>query len=281
MRDNPYSPTLLICSLILAMGLVGSANAQTTFTLFNVATPGPQENDTNSVSLGVQWRSTQPGTVKGIRFYRIRSSTGYAVALYDGVSRARLATKSVTNEPCGMMPCWEEIDFPSPVPVVANRTYIATYHAKGGNYASSIGYFANQVTNGPLTAPASAQIAGGNGVYHYGTSITLPDSTYQASNYWVDVVFTSSGTPPPPPTLSLSVSPPSPSLDPSVPPGTLVSTLTATWSDGSPFTGTYIFGQPDSNDGGLFSINGNTLVTAGSLAGDANTVQKVTVGASQ
>ena len=39
------------------------------------------------------------------------------------------------------------------------------------------------MTNGPLTALA------GGGVYAYGASNTFPTSTYQATNYWVDVVY--------------------------------------------------------------------------------------------
>jgi hypothetical protein len=39
--------------------------------------------------------------------------------------------------------------------------------------------------SGDLTAPA-----GGNGVYAYGSNSVFPTSTYAASNYWVDVVYT-------------------------------------------------------------------------------------------
>ena len=42
---------------------------------------------------------------------------------------------------------------------------------------------ASAVTNGPLTALA------GGGVYAYGSSNAFPSNTYQASNYWVDVVY--------------------------------------------------------------------------------------------
>ena len=45
---------------------------------------------------------------------------------------------------------------------------------------------ASAVTNGPLTALASG------GVYAYGSSNTFPTSTYNASNYWVDVVYSQS-----------------------------------------------------------------------------------------
>jgi hypothetical protein len=41
------------------------------------------------------------------------------------------------------------------------------------------------VTNGPLTALT--------GVYAYGSANTFPANTYQNSNFWVDVVFNSSG----------------------------------------------------------------------------------------
>ena len=34
-------------------------------------------------------------------------------------------------------------------------------------------------------------MSGANGVYHYGTGGGFPTDSWQASNYWVDVVFTS------------------------------------------------------------------------------------------
>ena len=40
--------------------------------------------------------------------------------------------------------------------------------------------------NGPLVAPASSQV-GGNGVYHYGSSIRFPRYTWKATNYFVDI----------------------------------------------------------------------------------------------
>jgi len=46
--------------------------------------------------------------------------------------------------------------------------------------------------NGPLTAPASAA-AGGNGVFAYGAAGAFPGNSFNATNYWVDVVFESTG----------------------------------------------------------------------------------------
>ena len=38
---------------------------------------------------------------------------------------------------------WQEVDFGAPVPIDADTTYIASYHAPNGHYAASNGYFAN------------------------------------------------------------------------------------------------------------------------------------------
>src|ERR1019366_10054122 len=72
-------------------------------------------------------------------------------------------------------------------------TYVASYHTTGA-YVATDNFFTTAVTSGTLTAP-SAATAGGNGVYAYGgTSTTgiFPTSTYNAANYWADVVFASS-----------------------------------------------------------------------------------------
>jgi hypothetical protein len=64
----------------------------------------------------------------------------------------------------------------------------------------------------------------------------------------------------------------------------VVATITTSWSDGSPFTGTFSFAQPYSNDQGIFAISGNNLIISPSgpgVSADANTVQQVTIAATQ
>ncbi len=83
-----------------------------------------------------------------------------------------------------------------------------------------------------------------------------------------------------PPYLTLSFNPPNPSIAASAPLGSVVATITATWSDGGPFTGTLSFGPPYSNDNGVFAISGNNLIVnpAGpGISADANTTLNVTV----
>ena len=72
--------------------------------------------------------------------------------------------------------------------ITANTTYVASYHTNKGEYSNDDNFFANSYTNGPLTAPSSAS-SGGNGVYAYSGSNVFPNNTYNATNYWVDIVF--------------------------------------------------------------------------------------------
>jgi hypothetical protein len=232
-------------------------------------------SDSNAVTLGVKFWSTQAGTVSGIRFYRgAASSGGYTVRLYSAGGTV-LGQATLPQDTC-TLPCWEEADFASPIPIAANTTYIAAYYTPVGQYAETNFGLTNGVVNGPLIASASSQV-GGNGVYRYASSIRFPKYTYEATNYYVDIVFT-----PTAPTLLLSINPPNPTIPSAAPAGTILGTLGATWSDGSPFTGTLSFSQPYSNDSGTFALSGNNLVVSGpGLGGDGGTVQQVTVTATQ
>ena len=63
-----------------------------------------------------------------------------------------------------------------------------------GGYPVDEWYFAEAgVENYPLSALASSD-SGGNGVFGYGAS-AFPTNTFDAANYWVDVVFAESAGP--------------------------------------------------------------------------------------
>ncbi len=79
--------------------------------------------------------------------------------------------------------------FSSPVAIAANTTYVVSYFAPNGHYAVDNTFFsAAGFDNGSLHALSNAA-GSGNGVYQYGAASTFPTASYQASNYWVDVVF--------------------------------------------------------------------------------------------
>jgi hypothetical protein len=140
--------------------------------------------DTGAVTLGVKFRASTNGKIIGIRFYKgsSQNSGTHTGALWQGSTRLAVATFAGETESG-----WQQVNFSTPVNITANTTYIASYHVTAGHYSATNDYFTTAHTNGPLTALGS-----GNGVYRYTTSLTqVPNSTYSASNYWVDVVFQS------------------------------------------------------------------------------------------
>jgi Domain of unknown function (DUF4082)/Bacterial Ig domain len=145
-------------------------------------------NDPNPVELGVKFQSSQAGSIAAIRFYKGPSNTGTHVGhLWTASGGTPLATATFSNETSSG---WQQINLSSPVPITANTIYVVSYHTSSGEYSGDDHYFDTAAqTNGPLTAPATGNVAGGNGVYAYGSNSSFPTNTYLGSNYWVDVVF--------------------------------------------------------------------------------------------
>jgi hypothetical protein len=158
-----------------------------TSTLFAATdTPAtPTVNDPQAVQLGVKFTSSQAGNVTGIRFYKGAGNTGTHVGSLWNATGTRLANATFQNESATG---WQQVNFTTPVAISAGQTYVASYHAPNGNYAANGNYFAAARTSGPLTAPASGS-SGGNGVYAYGGATAFPNQSFNATNYWVDVVF--------------------------------------------------------------------------------------------
>ena len=75
--------------------------------------------------------------------------------------------------------------------LTTGATYVVSYHTTGF-YSADGNYFASALTSGPLTAPSSAA-SSGNGVYAYGSISLFPTGSFNAANYWVDVVFAAAG----------------------------------------------------------------------------------------
>ena len=142
------------------------------------------------MELGVKFRSDASGFVTGIRFYKGSANTGTHVGNLWAADGTRLATAIFTNE---TSLGWQQVNFATPVPISANSVYVASYHAPNGGYAGDSNYFATkEVYNPPVPIHLLQDGAsGGNGVYVYGSG-GFPTQTYQATNYWVDVLFTTS-----------------------------------------------------------------------------------------
>ncbi|MGZ4602975.1 MAG: DUF4082 domain-containing protein, partial [Kineosporiaceae bacterium] len=101
-------------------------------------------------------------------------------------SGTKLASATFTGETASG---WQQVLFATPVSITAGTVYVASYFAPVGHYAGDSGFFAAAgVDNVPLHALRDG-VSGGDGVYRYGTSSGFPSSTYNSTNYWVDVVF--------------------------------------------------------------------------------------------
>ncbi|GAA3088865.1 hypothetical protein GCM10010485_28860 [Streptosporangium carneum] len=156
------------------------------------ATPDvPSHDDSSAITVGVKFRASTSGTIESIRFYKGPQNTGTHVGSLWTSGGQLLASATFSNETASG---WQQVDFSSPVSIVAGTTYVASYHTNVGFYSITRPYFTQAFSNGPLTALADGA-SGGNGVYVYGSGNLFPSNTYQATNYWVDVVFTPSTAP--------------------------------------------------------------------------------------
>ena len=142
-------------------------------------------NDNSAVELGVQFTPSANGTISGIRFYKDAQNVGPHVADLWTSTGTLLATVTFSGETSSG---WQQVNFSSPVSVTAGTTYVASYHTNGF-YSADPNYFSTPLTNGQLSAT--------NGVYAYSAGSAFPTSTYNASNYWVDVIFDGPGSQPP------------------------------------------------------------------------------------
>ncbi|MFN7875747.1 MAG: N,N-dimethylformamidase beta subunit family domain-containing protein [Pirellula sp.] len=144
--------------------------------------------DTSPVEVGVRFQTSLNGYFTGIRYYRGATNPGPHTGRLWSSTGTLLASVTFTSE---STTGWQQANFSVPVSAIAGANYVVSYYAPNGGYAATSGYFANSRTNGPLIAPAS--VAGStNGLYFYGLGGGFPVNSFNATNYWVDVMFSNS-----------------------------------------------------------------------------------------
>ncbi|MEU4695235.1 DUF4082 domain-containing protein [Actinoplanes sp. NPDC023714] len=197
--------TALLASLALVAGVLtapeAAAAAPCPCSIWpGTATPAvASDADASAVELGVKFRSDTDGFVTGVRFYKGSANTGTHVGNLWNASGTNLGTVTFTGETASG---WQTATFATPIAISANTTYVASYYAPNGRYASDDGGFAaSGVDNAPLHALRDGE-DGANGLYRYGTGGGFPTNTWQATNYWVDVVFDPAATDTTPPTVT-------------------------------------------------------------------------------
>jgi hypothetical protein len=155
-------------------------------TIFDFATPANVDGgDTASTELGVKFSSELAGTVTGIRFYKAGANGGTHIGSLWTSTGTLLASATFTKETGSG---WQQVNFSTPVAIVPYTTYVAAYLAPEGHYSTTpLAFEFVGVSNPPLQALDSP--ISPNGVFAHSTTSTFPTSTFNATNYWVDLDF--------------------------------------------------------------------------------------------
>ena len=176
---------------VTASNAIGSTDSAATAavtpnnSVFDLATPTIVDGgDGGDIDVGVKFTASLAGQVTGIRFYKAAANTGTHVGSLWSSSGQLLATATFTNESASG---WQTVLFSQPVQISAATTYVASYFAPNGHYSYTGAGFSSAVTNGPLTAASNGSTP--NGVYVYSGQNDFPTNTFNAANYWVDVMF--------------------------------------------------------------------------------------------
>ncbi|HPI48149.1 MAG TPA: DUF4082 domain-containing protein, partial [Hyphomonadaceae bacterium] len=154
-------------------------------------------NDNTAVELGMKFSVGQAGSVSGLRYYRDAndaSDTDVRQGHLWSSSGALLGTVTFTSTPG--QTGWQVANFSSPVALVTGQEYTVSYRTTN-NYLSTAGFFASSrevsfdgLANGAFTDPygvISAPVSAG--VFAYGSSVARPTESWNAANYFVDVLF--------------------------------------------------------------------------------------------
>ena len=159
--------------------------------IFDLAVPPVVDSgDPNAVELGVKFSADTFGTINGVRFYKAAANTGTHIGSLWTTGGQRLAQATFTNETASG---WQQVDFATPVAVTPGTTYVASYFAPNGHYSYASPGFGSAVDNPPLHALANSTSP--NGVYAYGGASSFPTDSWNASNYYVDVMFAPAAAP--------------------------------------------------------------------------------------
>src|SRR6266542_5160651 len=153
----------------------------------SVIPPTPIFPDSTPVEVGLKFRSDKDGLVTGVRFYKGGAANGGTHVGHLWTSTGTLlSTVTFTGE---SDTGWQQALFQTPIPITANTIYVVSYFAPQGHYAADSGFFASFGVDTPPLHAFSNTVAGGNGVFNDNPSGGFPSQSFNATNYWVDVVF--------------------------------------------------------------------------------------------
>jgi hypothetical protein len=155
-------------------------------TLFGDSAPTYTLNTNDPGMIGVRFRATYGGAVRGIRCYRVAEMSNGQIGYLFNTSGDLLATANFPDSGTG----WMTATFSTPVEIEPGVNYIAAMFIPNGVSIFTVSFFGSNFTSGNLVAPADTGGAP-NGVFAIGAAGTFPTSGSFQINFWVDVkVFT-------------------------------------------------------------------------------------------
>ena len=188
--------------------VVTAPTAPSTFRVFDPTQPvtAGLNNDGTALELGMRFTVAEAGTVTALHYWRAAGDAGDTDLREGRLWRSDGTLLATATFIAGIGESgWQTAALATPVAVLAGVQYTVSYRTND-NYVASNGFFAaaNEVAFdgldndaftgafGQVSAPQDAS-GSGNGVYRYGAGIALPNETFQASNYWVDISFDPEG----------------------------------------------------------------------------------------
>jgi hypothetical protein len=150
------------------------------------AAPASPRLTSSPLTVGLKFESTVSGYISGIRFYNGASSaSGPEIGLFYNSGGTLLAQATFS---AATSAGWQQVNFSTPVAIVANTVYVAAYFSTTG-FAYTGGYFTSAGFGNPPLQALEDGASGYNSVYIYGSTAQFPTNDGLGANYWVDVAF--------------------------------------------------------------------------------------------
>jgi hypothetical protein len=144
--------------------------------------------DSGSYEVGMRFRSAQAGVITAVRFFKGPGNGGTHVGRLWTVQGSLLGTVIFTSETATG---WQQANFLTPLPIQANTPYVVSYGAPVGRVSADNGFFNVPRDSAPLHAFSAP-----NGFFGIGAGSFPANAAPGNTNYWVDVVFSTTAAPP-------------------------------------------------------------------------------------
>jgi Domain of unknown function (DUF4082) len=153
----------------------------------NAPTSAAVDPDTSAVELGTRFSAVTGGQATAVRFYKTPENRGTHTGSLWTSTGTLLGRIAFTGETASG---WQTATLSAPVTLTAGGSYVVSYHTSVGRYT------ATERFTGTSASPNLRIPTPNVGVYAYGANSAFPTDTWHASQYWVDLAFTTNGSTP-------------------------------------------------------------------------------------